>query len=261
MSLTRLFTLITPLALVPAPGWAQSLQYSSDVGTILGGEVVQHGQVVMDPQTGTVAVSNPLALPAAVDLSGLELSGDGGRLFSVDRTVLLDGVLVTRSDVGRLSAGVYSLAFDGSAEGIPAGAGIDALTLDGDELLLSFDTTVDFQAFVAFDEDLVRFDGVDFTLELDLSAQGAPVNLDLEAAHRLDDGTYLLSLSTHGDAGGVSFADEDVLGLDPSDSSWSMVFDGATVHAGLGPVAIDALATAPEDIFKDGFEDLVMLFR
>lgn len=106
------------------------------------------------------------------------------------------------------------------------------------------------------------FDGANFSMELDLSTKGLPENLDLEAAHKLDDGTYLLSFTTHGTAGGVSFADEDILGLDPSDSSWTMVFDGSAAHAGLANVSIDALSTVTSELFKDGFESaVVMVFK
>ncbi len=126
---------------------------------------------------------------------------------------------------------------------------------------MSFDITVDFTDFVADDEDLVRFDGANFSLELDLSAEGLPANNDLETAHRLDDGTYLLSFTAHGAVGGASFADEDVLGFNPSDSSWTLAFDGSAKHAGLTNVSIDALSTVTSDIFEDGFETLVMVFN
>ena len=43
----------------------------------------------------------------------------------------------------------------------------------------------------------MRYDDVDLSLELDLSAEGLPEYLDLEGVHRLDDGTYLLSFTTH----------------------------------------------------------------
>ena len=259
--MNRFVTVTLFMVLVLNTAWGQLLRYSSDTWTLLDNNPVDHGEVVFDPQTGTVSVSDPLELPAAVDLAGLETGSDGAWLFSVDSSVLLDGVLVSRSDVGQLSGGVYSVAFDGSSEGVSSGAGVDAVTIDGDDLLLSFDVTIDFGTFVAHDEDLVRYDGADLSLELDLSAEGLPENLDLEAVHRLDDGTYLLSLTTHGEVSGVSFADEDILGLDPSDSGWSMAFDGSTMHADLGDVSIDALSTAGELIFEDGFETVVMLFR
>ncbi len=255
-------TLVFCMVVCTNTAWGQLLRYSTDTGTILSTKVVHHGDVVFDPQTGTVSVSDPLMLPAGVDLAGLESAGGGGVLFSLDSTALLGGIVISRSDVGQLSGGNYSVLFDGSSNGIPASAGIDAFTVDGDDLLLSFDISVDFQTFVAADEDLVRFDGANFSLELDLSSEGLPENLDLEAVHRLDDGTYLLSFTENGSAGGVSFADEDVLGLDPSDSSWTMVFDGSVAHTGLSNVAIDALSTASSEIFKDSFESaVVMVFK
>ncbi len=239
--------------------WGQLLRYSVDTGTSLTAKAIHHGNIVFDPQTGTVSVSDPLMLPPGVDLTGLESGSGNTLLFSIDTTALLSGTVISRSDVGQFSGGDYTVVFDGSSNGVPPSAAIDAFTIDGDDLLLSFDISVDFQAFVAHDEDLVRFDGANFTLELDLSAEGLPENLDLEAVHRLDDGTYFLSFTENGIAGGVSFADEDILGLDPSDSSWTMVFDGSAAHAGLANVAVDALSLASIEIFRDSFEDLVVM--
>lgn len=49
-------------------------------------------------------------------------------------------VIARPSDVVRRTAGgSYSIEFDGLAEGLPAGARIDALSVDGNDLLLSFD--------------------------------------------------------------------------------------------------------------------------
>jgi hypothetical protein len=253
----KISTLVIFLVLFANPAMGQRLNYSTDVGTSLDGNVVFQGDVVSDPQPGNLSVSDPLMLSRGTDLAGLAIGAGGSLLFSVDATSLLGGVLVTRSDIGRLTGAVFSLAFDGSANGIPAGARIDAFTLDGTDLLLSFDIGINFGGFVAHDEDLVRWDGATFTLDLDLSDEGLAPNLDLEAAHRRDDGTYLLSFSEGGSAGGVTFADEDILSLDPTDSTWTMFYDGSATHAGLVSASIDALyiLVLGGDIFKDSFEN------
>ena len=72
--------------------------------------------------------------------------GCGGRapLLSFDTTVTLAGVgLVADEDLVRFSAGLFTMVFDGSAQGIPAALDLDAANLEpgSTKLLLSFDGT------------------------------------------------------------------------------------------------------------------------
>ena len=61
------------------------------------------------------------------------------------------------------------------------------------------------------DEDLVRFDGVTFSLFLDGSAAGVAGALDLDAVHHLDpNGHLLLSFDGSGTLGGYPRAGESV---------------------------------------------------
>lgn len=258
--MNRISQILAVFVLAQNPAWAQILRYSPNTWVQIGDEVAGQTDLINDAQANTVTViDNPLSIPVSVDLTALDSAPDGSWVFAIDTSVELGGVLIMPADIGKLSGSTYTLAFDGSANAVPSGARLDALTMEGNDYIMSFDITVDFGSFVASDEDLVRFDGVNLSLELDLSAEGLPENLDLEAAHRRDDGTYLLSFSEHSEAGGISFADEDILGLDPSDSTWSMVFDGSALHAELGSVSINALSTVEDELFKDGFEDLIAL--
>ena len=69
-----------------------------------------------------------------------------------------------------------------------------------------------------------------------------PTNTPIDTGTPLPPGgemTYLSSTSG-GSVGGVSFADEDILGYDTATGVWSMVFDGSDV--GLGGTDVDAFA-------------------
>lgn len=255
----NIISLLFGLLLVSGTAGAQLLQYSSDTGTLLDDVFVRQNSLVRDYGSGPLSASEPLALPAGTDLVGWDHKASGEQLFSVDVSVVLESVMIRRSDIGQLNGGIYSVVFDGAGSGLPAGATIDAVTFDGTDLLISFDIDVDLGGFTAADEDLVRFDGTDFSLELDLSEKGVPGQADLEAAHRQSDGTYLLSFSIHGSAGGAFFADEDVLGFDPTGDVWTLVYDGSEARSGWEGAAIDALSVAGDDLFKDGFESAQLL--
>ena len=128
-----------------------------------------------------------------------------------------------------------TLEFDASNEGIPDGVRVDALTLDASNaLLLSFDTTVDLgSGLVVADEDIVSFDGVDFSLYFDGSAEGLAEGVDLDGAFLdVDQGVLFVSFDVSGEIGGIDFADEDILEFDLG-STWSIAYDGSVEHADL----------------------------
>jgi hypothetical protein len=118
-------------------------------------------------------------LPSGVNVTAYHQFWGGEQLFSVDRPVLLAGSLaVGPEDVVRYGGGSYSLEFDGSARGLAAGVGVDAVGFSDGRLVLSFDTRANLGAVTAEDEDLVRLDGSGFTLFFDGSACGVPTGLN-----------------------------------------------------------------------------------
>ena len=54
MPMKSYFALSICLFAFMTPAWGQRLNYSTDVGAVLDGNVVYHGDVVSDPQTGTL---------------------------------------------------------------------------------------------------------------------------------------------------------------------------------------------------------------
>lgn len=159
-----------------------------------------------------------------VSVVGYHDEGGGRRLIVFDEPIQLFGTVPSPGDVVRYSGGTdYSVIFDASAEGIPPGVEVDAVArgLDG-ELVLSFTTHVDFGSFTAADEDLVRFDGTDFSMVFDASSFGIPASLDLDGASYDDaTGNLFVSFDSDGDIEGVLFfSDEDVVEFDPVTGLW-----------------------------------------
>ena len=53
-----------------------------------------------------------------------------------------------------------------------------------------------------------------------------------------------VSSTTGGNVDGISFADEDIMGFDPTSGAWSMIFDGSDV--GIGTSDVDAFSLLPD---------------
>jgi hypothetical protein len=150
---------------------------------------------------------------------------------------------VLPSDLVRWDGISLTLAFDAQAAGVPIDADADALAIDpsNGDLLFSFDVALLLGGFLVRDEDLVRWDGIAWTLELEGSAAGITAELDVDGVHLVDDGTLLFSFDTSGSVDGVAFQDEDVLALDPLSGAWTLAIDNSTQHAAWISADLDAL--------------------
>jgi uncharacterized repeat protein (TIGR01451 family) len=224
---------------------------SPDVAVELGGVSVDPEGVAMENLLGLVVPTSLGDLPTGVNVTAYHLFANGDQLFSLDGPALLVGSLsVGREDVVRYDGSSYTLEFDGGASGVPGGAGVDAVSTVGGDLLLSFDTTVTLGGVTASQEDLVRFDGSVFTLFFDGSGAGVPQGLDLDGAHNLGGGHVALELSfdASGSLPGVEFADEDVLEYDLATGSWEIAYDGSAQHADWEGANLDAVAVPEPDV-------------
>jgi hypothetical protein len=219
-----------------------SISSSPDTTALFGGLEVRDQGVFADDFGGTLV---PVAfgdLPEGAAVDAFHDFGDGRRLFSLDGWADLGGLPVTPADLVLFDGSAHSLAFDAGAAGVPAGADVDAVTVDpGGGLLLSFDVAVDLPGGPYRDRDLVLWDGGGFSLGFDGAGAGVPAWADLDAAHRLADGNLWLSFDVGGTVGGVAFADEDVLEHDPATGSWELVYDGSAEHPGRVAADLDAL--------------------
>jgi hypothetical protein len=234
---------LTAFSAAPS-AWASSVSVSPDISVTLDGVDFSDESVAVDNLLGISVPTSLGALPAGAAVTAYHPLANGDQLFALDTTVELPGPLtVFPSDVVRYAGAGYSLEFDGAAAGIPEGAAIDAVSqTSGGQLLLSFDTTVDLGAVIAADEDLVQWSGAVFSLVFDGSLEGIAAGLDLDAAHDAGGGQLGLSFDASGSVGGVDFDDEDVLLFDPGGPTWTLVYDGSSLHAELAAADVEAMA-------------------
>lgn len=238
----------------------ESVIYSPDITLGLAGQITTDENAAVDDLSGTVVLQNIGAIPSNADLTLFHLFGNGDQLLAFDITVELPGGVIARpSDVvRRTSGGIYSIAFDGSAEGVAPGARVDAVSVDGDDLLLSFDTTVALGGITAADEDVVAFDGASFSVVLDGSSAGVHQSADLDALHyATDTGLMYVSFDIGGSVDGLTFSDEDLLQFNPAGASWAMTYDGSAEHLAWNAGDLDAawVMFLAGFLFKDGFEN------
>jgi hypothetical protein len=249
MTRTHVLLVLLGLALTFVAGQSDAqdpVTFSSDVTVTLGGNTFEDQEVVTDDQLGTVTLAPLGILPESSDVVAYHLLPNGDQLYSLDTTAELGGGLIASpADVVRYDGVTDTLEFDASAEGIPNGAIVDAVSIHSSgELMLSFDTTVDLGGgVIAQDEDLVRFDGGStYTVFFDGSAETVSAGLDLDGAdYRASDGHLFLSFDSSGSLGGINFDDEDILEFDPSGPTWTMVYDGSALHAALAAADVVAV--------------------
>jgi hypothetical protein len=232
-----------------------SLSFSPDVTTLAKGITVNDEDVLLD-DFGTVgSLVNVGSLPAATDVDAYHALPGNAAFFSIDTTFTVPGVSARPSDVIRFSGGIYSIEFSAETAGVPAGVNVDALTLDGGDLIMSFDVTTELAGSVYQDEDLVRYDGANFSMFLRGASAGIAARLDVDGAQQLDNGRLLVSFDVSGSVGGISFDGADVLEYEPVSGAWDLAYDASAVPVATG-VNIDALAVvqAP-DQDSDGIPD------
>ncbi|MCP4908971.1 MAG: PEP-CTERM sorting domain-containing protein [bacterium] len=226
----------------PAPA-QEIVSASPDITIDLGTSVITTDEdVALDNQLGIVLLENLGALPDASNVIALGVDLNGDRLIAFETTTALAGGVVARpGDVVRYDTGAtYSIEFDASAEGVPAGVKTDSVSLSPVGLLLSFDTTVDLGGgLVVADEDLVDWNGSSFALAFDGSAEGVDPALDVDAAQDLGSGHLLLSFDTTGQIAGLVFDDEDVVRFDGA--NWSLEFDASAADPDWAAADLDAV--------------------
>ena len=167
-------------------------------------------------------------------------------LFTSRTAVEFPGALfLERRDVASENGGVYGIELDGSAAGIPLETAIDAVSRDASgDLLLSVDGFVQIAGLNAARSDVLRWDGVAFSLFFDASSEGIPMELNVDGLHYDTVGDdLLLSFDAAGSIGGVLFGREDIVRFDPNSGTWSLEFDASSTEPGL---ATSDLVAVPE---------------
>ena len=239
-----------------------TIDFAPDTAIDLSGSLVANDQVLRFPVGGGARVLVNLGTEQPGNrVNAFHSLSKTQHLFSLETTAELQAVVAHPNDVVLFdeNTNTYTLRFDGSAAGLPASARIDALSVDADaRLLVSFDTSVDLGVgLIADDEDLVAYsDGTStFSAVLDGSALGLDPALDVDAAHLLSGGLYLLSLDGSGSVDGVIFDDEDLLQLEPSGATWAMAFDASASDIAWRRADEKAVHAVAADTDGDGVPD------
>jgi hypothetical protein len=233
--------LVASLVVPPDCEALDTLHLSFDQTIVLGGAgaVVDDHDVAIDAPYAPLAIEDLGSLPWAADITAFAVDGRDA-LFSLDLTSQLDGLVVRRGDVVRYDGSSYEIEFDGTANGLPAGATIDAIATSDGRLYLSFDTTVSLPGgVVAVPHDLVLFDRGSYALELDGSAVGIGYEYDIDAAHRRGPESFLVSFDTGGTISGFVFEDDDLLEL--RRGAWSLYHDASAGQPGGQGSDLDAV--------------------
>lgn len=174
-----------------SPAGATSYDLAVDVPSILGSSTYTPNQIVRSDD-GTYTLDLPL--PGGVQLGALHRRADDVRLFSPAHPVELDATLYEPRDVIAYDGSTYTMFLDGSVAGIPDGARIDALFLDGSgRAVLSFDIPVGLGGTVYGRSDLVLKETSGFSLYWDAESAGVPPGSNLVGAAEDDGGGLVLT--------------------------------------------------------------------
>lgn len=150
--------------------------FSMNVTTELPGPVVvgRSDVVRYDGSVYTIEFDAGAAgIEAGSNLDAVSRHGSGDLLVSFDTTLQVGSVVADDEDLVRVEGGgVYSLHFDGSAEGVDRALDLDGAHFVpfGDQLLLTFDGSGSVGGVVFDDEDILELDGSAWALTYDGSA-------------------------------------------------------------------------------------------
>lgn len=138
-----------------------SVLFSLDTTGVIGGVYAEGADAVSCRYGGCAIVfdASVAGLPAGLDLDAIA-TRNGRLLLSFDKG-FNHGVLgfIAANDAIEFDGNSFTLiAFDASAEGVPANANLDALSASSDgHLQLSFERTLNLGGVVAFDHDVIDF--------------------------------------------------------------------------------------------------------
>jgi hypothetical protein len=210
---------------------------SSDVGLSTRGEDVDALTIGADEQLYFSTASNfsaGSAFGAADDVAALDVTSFGANTTgSVDPTLFFD-----RSQQGISTNDVWGI--DLPPEPKNTVSPTPALLY----LSLQIDTTIDGQAVA--NEDILAWDGTDFTLLMDGSDVGLG-GLTIRAFSVISENEILLSFTAPGTVGGISVDDSDIVIFtatslgDVTDGSFELFFDGSDVGLTTNGEDIDAI--------------------
>jgi len=187
--------------------------------------------------TEKMALAGVMGLAALLCLFPLALHAEkvpDTVVYSPDITAVLGGVTVNDEDVAKDDmAGLVTMLDVGT---IPNFTDVNACHAERiGAQLLSFDTTVSLPGgLIAGPGDVVRFDGITYTVEFDAVANGLPNGVIIDAVSVGNNNDLLLSFDTTVALDGITVEDEDLVRF--NGTTFSLFFDGS--DAGV-PAALD----------------------
>ena len=232
---------------------------SSDISISLSGTPVSDEDVASDDFTPPPLISMFTDVPSNADVTALARVINGDWLLAFDITVLLPGnagnIVATPQDIVRESGGIYSIEYDGSANGLAPGVKIDAVSEHPSGLLLSFDVTAKIASLVIDDADIVLWDGANHSIVFNAATAGVPASYDIDAVHYASVlNRFQLSFKTGGSLDGQVFADEDIIEHDVASGDFALALDATVLHAEWASADLDALSL-DTDSDNDGLGD------
>lgn len=166
--------------------------------------------------------------------------------LSPDITVSIGGETLAQNETGQDDL-AGTVTFVGAGVALPAGTNLTGLhRTQGGDTLFAVDTTVALAGGItASPRDVVRVSSGTPSIEYDGDAAGVPAGTRIDALSSETDGGLLLSFDVTVALGGTTFADEDVVRIDPVTGDESLRFAAAAV--GVDPAldldAVDSLVT------------------
>jgi len=241
------------LALIPAR--AVDLCLSTDEDCVISSVSPHDHEVVQTNLSGSwtnVLSSLTSQLPACANLDALDYRSDTKVYFSLEEDALIGATVYADEDIILWNGSVFSLAWDGSASGLPSCVNLDALTVTSEsplEFLFSLDGNANLTGVGWIcDEDVISFKtGVGFDgLPFDGSEEGIPPQADLDGLAVLSSTEWLMSFDVPLVIGALSVDDADLVVWNPVSSQFgtSLWFD-ASANSVPDNVDLDAIRVSP----------------
>ena len=198
-----------------------------------------------------------LGLPSAADIAALHYVNDTTVLFTLKSTAQVGSVTAKAGDVMQWNSGNITLVVSGAALGLSPATGVDALTLNGNALILSTDIADVVNGVSVTDSDLLTWsDGSPTDLLLEQSVCGIPDDADLSGVHFMDTGHYLMTFSSTTVIAGIPSRRGDIMECNPNTNAVTLYRRFTDLGDDWAFVSIDAVSRSViAYIFKDGFEN------
>ena len=140
---------------------------SFDIPTEVGGNAFAERDIVLHNGgiLSKILDGAAIGIPAGVDIDAVTRLQDGSFLFSVDVPTTLGSITCNPNDIVQYREGVFNIFFNGTAQGIPENANIDAIWVGvSAELLFSLDIPAELNGLSVKETDVILWTEGNFYL-------------------------------------------------------------------------------------------------